>query len=145
MALLDELGEDEVFRLYLEHGSVPALCREIFETQEGKRPGPDAFYKWLRGEPERWGRWQMVLETRSYVEADLALDAANDATKDNVQEKRLKVDVHKWRAGIFNRDFRPGQSQVNVSVGVQVGNAWLEALKNVQPREIPTVQAEVAE
>jgi hypothetical protein len=57
-----------------------------------------------------------------------------------VQEKRLLVDVHKWRAGILNRDYRPGQSQVQVNVGIQVGAAWLEALQKLE-----TIKGEVIE
>lgn len=139
MAELDALGEDEVFRLYVEHGSVPKMCLHLFEAKEG-RPGTQAVYDWLHATPERWSRWQKVKEMRGELEVDLALQAAEEADKDNVQVQRLRVDTHKWRAGILNRDYRPGQSQVQVNVGVQVGVAWLEALKNVA-----TIRAEVVD
>jgi hypothetical protein len=134
MAQLEQVGETEIFRRYLELGSVPKLCRELFEAHGGqdKGTGTQAFYDWLHETPDRWTRWQQNKESRGEIEVDLALDAATDATKDNVQEKRLLVDVHKWRAGILNRDYRPGQSQVQVNIGIQVGAAWLEALQKLE-------------
>lgn len=130
LAQLDQLGEEEAFRLYLEHGSVVKVCKAIFTPKDknATRWGVDEWYRWLKQSPERKARWQEMLETRGMVEADLALEAADEATKDNVNVQRLKVDVHKWRAGLFNRDYRPGQSSVQVNVGVQVGMAWLAAL-----------------
>jgi hypothetical protein len=139
-AELEKLGEEEVFRCYLEVGSVPKLCAELFEPHGGEGTGTQAFYAWLHESPERWARWQKNKESRGEIEVDLALDAATEATKDNVQEKRLLVDVHKWRAGILNRDYRPGQSQVQVNVGIQVGAAWLEALQKLE-----TIKGEVIE
>jgi hypothetical protein len=128
---LDKMGEDEVFRLYLEHGSTVAMCKAIFTPTDpnAKRWGTDELYRWLRVTPERWQAWQANKEARAEIEVDLALDEAQAADTDNVQVQRLKVDVHKWRAGILNREYRPGQSNVNVQVGVQVGVAWLQGLE----------------
>ena len=142
MAALDKLGEEEVFRLYLEHGSTVAMCKAIFTTKDknAKRWGTDELYRWLHDTPDRWQRWQELKVQRAEVEVDLALEEAQAADRDNVNVQRLKVDVHKWRAGILNRDYRPGQSQVNVNVGVQVGVAWLDALKAIDK---PAIVAEV--
>jgi hypothetical protein len=141
VAQLDKVGEDEVFSRYLELGSVPRLCEEVFGARtDGKKLGTDAFYQWLHKSPERWARWQKVKEARGEIEVDLALDEAQAADRENVQVKRLTVDTHKWRAGILNRDYRPGQSQVQVNVGIQVGAAWLEALQKLE-----TIKGEVIE
>jgi hypothetical protein len=142
MAQLDQVGEAEVFSRYLELGSVPKMCAELFEPHggKGKRVGVDAFYAWLHESPERWARWQRNKEVRGEIEMDLALDDAESATKENVQEKRLLVETRKWRTGLLNRDYRPGQSQVQVNVGIQVGAAWLEALQKLE-----TIKGEVIE
>lgn len=144
VAKLDQLGEEQVFRLYLEHGSIPKLCKEIFTPRgDGEEPGRGGLYEWLHATPERWTRWQRVKETRGDIEVDMALDEAQAATTENVGVQRLKVDVHKWRAGILNRDYRPGQSQVQVNVGVAVGTAWMDALSKIG--QVPTIKAEVVD
>jgi hypothetical protein len=141
MAQLDQVGEAEVFSRYLELDSVPELCREIFgEPKDGKKLGTDAFYKWLRAEDGRWDRWQANKLILAEVGVDMALDDAKSATRENVQEKRLLVETRKWRVGILNREYRAGQSQVQVNVGIQVGQAWLEALQKLE-----TIKVEVTE
>jgi hypothetical protein len=141
MAQLDQVGEEEIFSRYLELGSVPKLCVELFgEPKDGKKLGTDAFYQWLHATPERWNRWQANKLSRAEIEVDLALDRAEIADRDNVQVQRLIVDTHKWRAGILNREYRSGQSQVQVNVGIQVGQAWLEALQKLE-----TIKGEVIE
>jgi hypothetical protein len=141
MAQLDQVGEAEVFSRYLELGSVPKLCNEIFgEPKDGKKLGTDAFYQWLHAEGGRWNRWQANKLTLAEIEVDLALDDAKSADRESVQEKRLLVETRKWRAGILNRDYRSGQSQVQVNVGIQVGQAWLAALQKLE-----TIKGEAAE
>jgi hypothetical protein len=133
MAQLDQVGEEEIFSRYLELDSVPKLCVELFgEPKDGKKLGTDAFYKWLRAADGRWDRWQANKLDLAEVGVDMALDDAKSATKENVQEKRLLVETRKWRVGILNREYRSGQSQVQVNVGVQVGQAWLEALQKLE-------------
>jgi hypothetical protein len=141
MAQLEQVGEAEVFSRYLELGSVPRLCNELFgEPKDGKKLGTDAFYQWLHAEEGRWNRWQANKLTLAEIEVDLALDDARSADRESVQEKRLLVETRKWRAGILNRDYRSGQSQVQVNVGIQVGQAWLEALQKLE-----TIKGEVIE
>lgn len=129
IAELDKLGEEKVFEMYVELGSVPKIVNELFPPKNGEKPGKQAFYSWLHADPERWERWQALKPVRAEIEVDLAHDEAHAATPENVQVQRLKVDTHKWRAGIMNREYRSGQSAVNVNMNVSVGMAWLEALK----------------
>ena len=88
-------------------------------------------YKWLHAEPDRWERWQEVKRLRGHVEADLVLEAAMAATPENASAQRVKIDAHKWRAERLNReDYGPAHAQVNV--GVQIGAAWLKALRELE-------------
>lgn len=145
LALLDELGEEEVFRLYVQHRSVTKLCKAIFEPTDpnAERWGNVDFYQWIKATPERKAWWQECQVVRGEIHVELAVDAAVEATNENVQLQRLKFDANKWAAGIFNREYRPGQSNVNVNVGVSVGQGWLDAMKEIAARE--TIQAEVVE
>jgi hypothetical protein len=140
---LDKLGEDAVFRTYLEQGSVAKMCRALFAVSEDSNPGADAFYDWLDKVPERKARYERVKLQRADLHADMAVDAAMTATMEDVQVKRLQHDAHKWMAGILNREYRPGQSNVQVNVGVQFGAAWLAGLEKVGQPE--TIKAEVVE
>jgi hypothetical protein len=136
LAQLDALGEDDVFRLYLEHGSTTAMCRELFdphpEHPEAKAPGRDELYRWLHADPERWARWQKVRELRGHIEADRVLEEAELTDSTNASAQRVRIDAFKWRAGVLNRqDFGPPSHTTQVNVGVQVGMAWLQALNAV--------------
>jgi hypothetical protein len=131
LAQLDTLGEEAVFRCYLEEGSVVAMCAELFEptTEDAKRWGTDELYRWLHAGEGRWERWQKVRELRGHVELDMVLDEAMKATPENANAQRIKVDALKYRSGVLNRDLNPSRPNVQVNVGVQVGMAWLQAMK----------------
>ena len=139
---LDYVGEEGVFRAYLELGSTKKLTRKLFKPK-GKAKSGDygrmELYKWLHAEPERWELWQEVVRLRGHLEADEALEVAQAATPANASAHRAKMDAHKWRAERLNReDYGPPQQQVNV--GVQVGSAWLEALQKIEATEAKIVQ-----
>lgn len=133
---LDEIGEDEVFRKYLDLGSTRALTADLFEPmQEGSTDyGRAELYAWLHESDERWARWQRVRETRAHVEADMAYEEGMLATPDNASAQRVKVDTLKWRAGVLNRkDYGPPAAQTVVNNNVQIGMAWLGALRELGP------------
>jgi hypothetical protein len=136
LAQLDAMGEDEVFSKYIEHGSTIAMCRAIFaphpDYPDAARYGTDELYRWLHAAEGRWQRWQVVRQTRAHIEADMVYDEAMIADKENATAQRVKVDALKWRAGVLNRqDYGPPSPTTNVAVGVQIGSAWLEALREV--------------
>lgn len=136
LAQLDAMGEDEVFQKYIEHGSTVAMCREIFDPHpdypDATRWGTDELYKWLHSVEGRWERWQTVRGVRGHIELDMVLDEALKTTPDNASAQRIIVDALKYRSGILNRGLAPNQgNQTNVTVGVQIGSAWLEALREV--------------
>jgi hypothetical protein len=140
MAQLDQMGEEQVFRLYVELGSVAKVAAELFTpaTPDAKDWGRRDFYAWLRKEPGRWDRWTEAKQDRAHVEADLVHEDAEAVSPENASAQRVKIDAHKWRAERLNRaDYGPPQTQVNVGVGVQIGQSWLDALKGADtPRTV---------
>lgn len=137
LALLEDMGEEAVFRRYIELGSVKLVTEDLFEpAREGANSvGRMDFYKWLKDEPGRWERWQEVQRLRGHVEADMVLEAAMDVTPKNSSSQRVKIDAHRWRAERLNRDsYGAPQAQVNV---VQVGSGWLEALRGMKEEQEP--------
>ena len=61
--------------------------------------------------------------------ADKALQAANDATIEDVQVRRLQVDVYKWRAAMANPKAWGDKQQVEVSGGIE--HLHLDALRSI--------------
>jgi hypothetical protein len=60
----------------------------------------------------------------------MVLDEAMKTTPADASAQRVKVDALKWRAGVLNRqDYGPPSQTTQVNVGVQVGMAWLQAMK----------------
>ena len=135
LAHLDTLGEEAVFRVYLEEGSVVAMCQQLFEpaTEDAKRWGTDELYRWLHMGDGRWDRWQKVRALRGHIEADMVLDEAMKSEPGNATAQRVKVDALKWRAGVLNRtEYGPPSQTTQVNVGVQVGMAWLSGMKEAE-------------
>lgn len=129
---LDALGEDQVFSLYVELGSVRRVVEKLFvpASPNGYDWGRSAFYRWLRQDPQRWERWREAQGDRGHVEADLVSEEAANTTNDNARAQRVKISAHQWRAERLNRAaYGPPSQQVNVGVGVQVGDDWLAALR----------------
>lgn len=132
---LDDMGEEKVFALYVELGSVHKVLKTLFQPMrggEGIECGRRDFYRWLHAEPTRWARWEEAQQDRGHVEADLVSEVADNVDADNVGVSRIKLDVHKWRAERLNRAaYGPPTQNINVGIGVQVGQSWLDALKSV--------------
>ena len=131
---LDDLGEEGVFRAYLEVGSTKRLTQRLFKPKGAAKSGDYGrmeLYKWLHAEPGRWERWREVVRLRGHIEADEVLEVAMAATPENASAQRVKMDAHKWRAERLNReDYGPPQAQVSVSI--QVGSDWLQALEEIE-------------
>lgn len=136
-ATLEEIGEDRIFALYVEHGSVARVMGEVLGKPDGASEswGRRDFYKWLRADPERWQRWQEAKQDRGHVEADKVGEIADGVTSETASADRVKISAYQWRAERLNRaEFGPPQAQVNVGVGVQIGQAWLAALQAMQDK-----------
>ena len=95
---LSKYGEDEVFALYLKHGSVRKLLKNM--PSEVGRMSHGVYYSWLKETAERWSKWQSVMEIRATQYAEEALEIADDADPSNVQVARLQSDTKSvWEAG----------------------------------------------
>lgn len=137
VATLEELGEQEVFRLYVELGSVRAVVEHLFKpAREGTRDmDRSSVYEWLRAEPGRWERWEQARRDRAHVEADLVSEYADQVDSENAGAMRVKISARQWRAERLNRaDYGNAPTQVNVGVGVQIGETWLAALRVSEQR-----------
>ena len=126
---LTKYGEDEVFALYLKHGSVRKLLKNM-----PKEVGPmshGVYYEWLKEKAERWSKWQSVMEIRATQYAEEALEIADDADPSNVQVARLQSDTRKWLAEKFNRN-QFGKPEMVAAIGIQIGDEFLSSLKEVE-------------
>jgi len=126
---LTAYGEDEIFSLYLQHGGVRPLLKNM-----PKKVGPmstGVFYAWLKETPERISKWQMVQEIQGSNWAEQALEIVDDADPENVQVARLRADTRKWLAERFNRQ-QFGKPELAATVGITIGDEFLESLKKVE-------------
>jgi hypothetical protein len=126
---LTAYGEDEIFALYLQHGGVRPLLKNM-----PKEVGPmstGVFYAWLKATPERASKWQMVQEIQGSTWAEEALEIVDDADQDNVQVARLRSDTRKWLAERFNRQ-QFGKPELTATIGITIGQEFLESLKKVE-------------
>ena len=70
-SLLDKIGEDEVFGLYLDEDTVADVLTIIF-PDSGNRARKH-FVEWLKqGQDGRWERWEQVKRLKGEVLADEA-------------------------------------------------------------------------
>ena len=126
---LSKHGEDEIFALYLKHGSVRKLLKNMPKAIGTMSHG--VFYEWLKETAERWSKWQAVQEIRANQWAEEALEIVDSADPDNVQVARLRADTRKWLAEKFNRN-QFGKPEVVAAVGIQIGDQFLSSLKEVE-------------
>ena len=73
--------------------SVIGICRE-----EDWSPNADTWYRWLYKFPELSDRYARAKAIQSEYEADTILDIADNATREDFQVARLRVDARKWVA-----------------------------------------------
>jgi len=127
---LTAYGEDEIFALYLRWGGVRPLLKNM-----PKEVGPmstGVFYDWLKETAERQQKWQMVQEIQGSVLAEQGLeivDGCDDPT--SVQGARLRSEYRRWLAEKFNRK-RFGKPELVATVGITIGDEFLESLKKVE-------------
>tara|TARA_R110002050_G_scaffold220953_3_gene356755 strand:- start:174 stop:653 length:480 start_codon:yes stop_codon:yes gene_type:complete len=126
---LSKHGEDEIFALYLKHGSVRKLLKNMPKAIGTMSHG--VFYEWLKETAERWSKWQAVQEIRANQWAEEALEIVDSADPDNVQVARLRADTRKWLAEKFNRN-QFGKPEVVAAIGIQIGDEFLSSLKEVE-------------
>jgi 2-methylcitrate dehydratase PrpD len=141
-AMLDMMGEEEVFALYLEEGTVQKVVAKLFKPHKGGKVGRTDFYEWLNaGGEERKKRWQEVKKIRGDMHFEQAIEAAETTTEDNARSQKVKVDTHKWAAGLLNKEYSPHQGNVNVQVNV--GSEWLSGMKTVESEAVEEAEYEV--
>lgn len=96
-------------------------------------------------------RYARAREVSAMAFGDKALQAANDATIEDVQVRRLQVDTYKWRAAMANPAWKERGSNVNVNVNL--GAMHLDALRKVDasariatdtPKALPRIEIEDA-
>lgn len=140
-AMLDEIGVEGVFRMYLEAGTVRELVQQLWTPRnEGETVGVTAFYEWLNRDPARKDAWRSLRKIRGEMDADQAVDIALRATQENWQAAKLQTETLKWRAGVLNReDYGSGvEAAANT-----IGQAILAAIQKAEEREkLESVDAE---
>ena len=134
---LTEHGEDEIFALYLKHGSVRKLLKNMPEhikamtRSDHGQMSMAVYYDWLKQTPERQAKWEMIKEVMANKWAEEALEIVDSTDVDEVQVARLRANTRQWLAEKFNRH-QYGKPDVNVAVGIQVGDEFLSSLKEVE-------------
>ena len=134
---LDDYGEDAVFGLYLTHGSVRGMLKNMppnIKAMAKKDHGVISmrvFYAWLKQSPERVARWEECKAIQADQWAEEALEIVDSTDVDEVQVARLRAQTRQWMAEKFNRN-QYGKPDVNVAVGIAVGDDFLNSLKKVE-------------
>ena len=126
---LTAFGEDEIFSLYLKHGGVRPLLKNM--PPEVGPMSTGVFYEWLKETPERAGKWQMVQEIQGSNWAEQGLEIVDEAEPENVQVARLRAEYRRWMAERFNRK-QFGKPEIAATVGITIGDEFLESLKKVE-------------
>ena len=127
---LTAYGEDRIMALYLKHGGVRPLLKNMPEEVGPMSTG--VFYEWLKETAERIQKWEMVQEIQgsNWAEQGLEIvDTCDDPT--SVQGARLRSEYRRWMAERFNRR-QFGKPELAAVVGVTVGSEYLESLKKVE-------------
>jgi len=73
--------------------SVISICRD-----EDWSPNADTWYRWLYNKEGLSDRYARAKSVQSEREADIILDIADNATNQDYQVARLRVDARKWVA-----------------------------------------------
>ena len=73
--------------------SVISICRD-----EDWSPNADTWYRWLYNKEGLSDRYARAKSIQSEREADIILDIADNATNQDYQVARLRVDARKWVA-----------------------------------------------
>lgn len=97
-AMIERLGEEEVFAMYLEVGGTKelqeALGRRLGlknEDGEDKPVSRHALYRWLQASPERQREWSDILEYQTTIWREEMIDIADRATNESERKDSLRV------------------------------------------------------
>ena len=105
---------------------------KVVDVFEKYKVGRRAFYKYLESEPGIYEEYHKCKKIAGHVYAAKAIQAAEEADKDNVNVKRLQSDVYKWSAAKQNPDYDVRQKDVNVTVKVEDLHAQMAAIVGAQ-------------
>lgn len=89
-------------------------------------------WKWLKGKDDRFKAYCLSLEAKADAIAHDTLRDAAEATPEDVQVAKLRIDTKKWAASRWDRDRYGDQSKVAVDVRYQVD--LLGALEEAEER-----------
>ena len=85
--------------------------KEISKSREDI-PTPQAITNWVRRKPEFAVMYKEARRAQAYYHADRAIEIAESVRdKDEVPAAKLKVDTHKWAAGVYNPEELSGRSE----------------------------------
>ena len=127
---LEEIGEDTIFDRMVEGHTVKSIVGDL---QIGWR----TFYKWVDNVEGRRERYEEALEQSGHFDAARAVEAAQNADKDNVQVARLQSDTDRWFASKLNQTYDVRQRETTVTLKVEDLHAQAAALiSNEVEREI---------
>ena len=127
---LEEIGEDTIFDRMVEGHTVKSIVGDL---QIGWR----TFYKWVDNVEGRRERYEEALEQSGHFYAARAVEAAQNADKDNVQVARLQSDTDRWFASKLNQTYDVRQRETTVTLKVEDLHAQAAALiSNEVEREI---------
>ena len=127
---LEEIGEDTIFDRMVEGHTVKSIVGDL---QIGWR----TFYKWVDNVEGRRERYEEALEQSGHFYAARAVEAAQNADKDNVQVARLQSDTDRWFASKLASQWDVRQLETTVTLKVEDLHAQAAALiSNEVEREI---------
>lgn len=144
---LNQLGEAEVARMYLDLGSIRKLVDylptlspawKLHGTDTGTI-GAAAFYVWLDESDGRREWWNKVKRTKAHDHLERAVEAADNATQETAQADRLRYDANIKVAGILNKDYSPTQ-RTEQTTTFEVGSSLMEALRIMEQRQAAKIQ-----
>jgi hypothetical protein len=101
---------------------------KVVDVFEKYKVGRRAFYKYLESEPGIYEEYHRCKKIAGHVYAAKALQAAEEATKDDVNVKRLLSDQYRWSAAKQNPDYDVRQKDITVNVKVEDLHAQMAAI-----------------
>lgn len=89
----------------------------------------NAFYVWLKEDPERWVRWQEAKKIRAELLAEETTEISDNVKEDpdHIAKAHLKIKTRQWLAKVLDPDTF-GEKRETV---VQIGELHLTAVKEI--------------
>jgi len=122
---LNDYGQEKIMALYIEHGSVRRLLKNLPEKVGAMSSGP--FYKWLKSDESRWREWQMAKAVIASTLVEEALEIVDGADDGSVQSARLRAEQRRWMSERYNRE-EFGKPDSKAAEGVSFPQLYLQAL-----------------